>query len=291
MKTQIEKLERTACPVCGGSRVRPKSYRFDPFAVVACGDCPAWYTSPRLRPEAMEEAYRGQYFESGNHGYSSYQRQERSLKLTFGWLLGMLAARGVIDAQRPRSQPRALLEIGSAYGFLLELARPYFDELVGTDYSEEAARRAARNSGARMILGGIDDVPESDSFDLVLCTHVIEHVYDPPRFVQQARDRLKPGGWLVMTTPNMDSWLRHLFRSRWPSFKVPEHVVLYNKACLRRLLEDHGFGSVTTFTAREMFPLSVILEKFGLRLDGVLSRIPVWVPGTTIGVIGRRDPA
>jgi hypothetical protein len=35
----------------------------------------------------------------------------------------------------------------------------------------------------------------------------------------------------------------------------------------------------------------VILEKFGLRLDGVLSRIPVWVPGTTIGVIGRRDPA
>lgn len=283
-------LERIACPLCSSTDTFGKGYRFDPFEVVACGHCPAWYLSPRLKLAAMESAYSEEYFEGGELGYSGYERQEKSLKLTFKWLLEMLVSEGVIGGGLNGGKNRSLLEIGCAYGYLLELAQPYFETLVGTEYSEAAATRARQVSeNVQVHLGGIERVPANQIFDLVICTQVIEHIYEPYEFIRDALNRLKPGGWLVMTTPNIDSWLRHLLRSRWPSFKIPEHVVYYNPKSLRSLLEPHGLSSVRTFVPRESFPLSLFFEKIGINLPSPVLDLPVWVPGTTIGVMGRRD--
>lgn len=284
-------LEKIACPLCSSSEVLRKSYRFDPFEVVACGRCPAWYLSPRLNRTAMELAYSEHYFEDGELGYSGYERQEKSLKLTFKWLLNMLVKQGVIRrAKLPSGEDRSLLEIGCAYGYLLELAQHHFDTVVGTEYSDAAADRARQVvEDAQVYVGGIGSVPTDKYFDLVICTQVIEHIYEPYQFIRDALGRLKPGGWLVMTTPNMNSWLRHLLGKRWPSFKIPEHVVYYDREGLCRLLEPYGLRSARPFVPREWFPLSLFFDKIGIRTHAGVLDIPVWVPGTTIGVMGQRD--
>jgi hypothetical protein len=61
----------------------------------------------------MEIAYNEHYFENGEVGYSEYERQEKSLKLTFKWLLKMLVRRGVIrPANLCGKENQSLLEIG-----------------------------------------------------------------------------------------------------------------------------------------------------------------------------------
>jgi SAM-dependent methyltransferase len=286
-----EMLEKTGCPVCLSLKVLRKSYRFDPFEVVACGRCPAWYLSPRLDSTAMEIAYNEHYFETGELGYNGYERQEKSLKLTFKWLLKMLVRQGVIRPANLRGKEhQSLLEIGCAYGYLLELAQHHFDTVAGTEFSSAAAARARRAVvNAQVYVGGIGSMPPDQHFDVVICTQVIEHIYKPHPFIRDALDRLKPGGWLVMTTPNMDSWWRMLLGHRWPSFKIPEHVVFYNSEGLCRLLESHGVRSVQPFVPHECFTLSTVLEKFGLIIRSLPLDIPVWVRGTSIGIMGRRD--
>jgi SAM-dependent methyltransferase len=284
-------LEKTGCPVCLSPEVLPKRYRFEPFEVVACGRCPVWYLSPRLDSMAIQIAYKEHYFEDGELGYNAYERQEQSLKLTFKWLLEMLVREGVIRPPSRRSrEDHSLLEIGCAYGYLLEIAQDYFDALMGTEFSDAAAARARRAAvNAQVHVGGIESIPADQHFDVVLCTQVIEHIYKPHQFIRDVLDRLKPGGWLVMTTPNMDSWWRILLGHRWPSFKIPEHVVYYNGKGLCRLLESHGMRSVQPFIPHECFALSTMLEKFGINIHRDVLDLPVWVHGTSVGIMGRRN--
>ena len=183
-----------------------------------------------------------------------------------------------------------LLEVGCAYGFFLEEARASFAYRAGTDYSR-AAVEIARTRADRVHLGGLESLAESEPFDCAACIHVIEHVYDPRRFVANLFDRLRPGGWIVLATPNMGSLWRPLMGRRWPFFKAPEHVTYFDRGTLSRLLRDGGFASVQMVPYASVFSLDMIGEKLGFRAPAFARRFRFWLPGTTIAVAGRKPAA
>ena len=188
-----------------------------------------------------------------------------------------------------------LLEVGCAYGFFLDEARGRFDARVGTEYSAAAAGRARERidgPGDRIVLGGLDELAEEDRgepFRLAACIHVIEHVYDPVAFTRQVHERLEPGGWLVVATPDMGGFWRPLLGRRWPFYKMPEHVTYFDRASLTRLLESAGFEDVRPIPYASYFDFDLIGEKLGLEnLPGALSRLWLRLPATTVALAGRR---
>jgi len=156
------------------------------------------------------------YFSGVEQGYNNYAAQEPALRATFRRLLQTLAARGKTGED--------LLEIGCGYGYLLDEARPYFKRRIGTDFSARAVEQA-RSRADQVYWGGIEAIREPERFDCAIATHVIEHVYHRQDFVSALLERLRPGGCLLIATPDMGSCWRKLMRSRWPSFKLPEHVL------------------------------------------------------------------
>ena len=85
--------------------------------------------------------------------------------------------------------------------------------IVGIDLSEgmiDQARRelqAAGHRDVRLDVGDATQMPFPDaSFDKVLCSEVIEHIPDADAAVREIRRVLKPGGMLVISTPNRTSW-------------------------------------------------------------------------------------
>jgi SAM-dependent methyltransferase len=74
---------------------------------------------------------------------------------------------------------------------------------------------------------------ESEQFDGVICIEVIEHVNEDRDFVSQIHRVLKPGGWLLLTTPNGD-----YIRNEPPNYN-PDHVRHYTRAQLNELLESY----------------------------------------------------
>src|ERR1022692_4211844 len=55
------------------------------------------------------------------------------------------------------------------------------------------------------------DLPAHAPFDLILCRHVLEHTYDPLKFLQDVGDLMNPGGVLMIEVPNLHAPLRRVF--------------------------------------------------------------------------------
>lgn len=231
----------------------------------------------------MLELYRsGEYFEGEDVGYHNYGDQEPALRATFRRVARHLVAGGFAGGD--------LLEIGAGYGFLLEEARSSFQSVIGTEFSEAAAS-AARSRGLNVITGGVEAVPEDRQFDLIICAHVVEHVYDPHAFVAILASHLRPGGHLVLGTPDMGSLWRRAMGRRWPSFKIPEHVLYFDRRSLTKVMVTAGLDQVAGFPYPHSFPLSLVLRKVGMgSAGGRLAATPIWLPATTLALVARRPP-
>ena len=273
-------LETPSCPLCGSDSYVVAYGKFVPYQVVQCRDCDFYYLSPRPTEEVMTRRYSmDAYFTGQAGGYSDYEAQEASLRATFRNFLANLATRKLVGG--------SLLEIGCGYGYLLDEAKPFFHTRVGTDFSSEAVERAQQKADC-IYQGGVGQIPAHECFDCVIATHVIEHVYNPIDFVNQLSSHLKTGGKLILAAPDMGSFWRRLMGHRWPSFKLPEHILYFNRQSLCTLLRKTGYENTMPLPYPHAFPFPLIASKLNLPLPSYLQSFSVWLPATTIAVCGFR---
>lgn len=88
------------------------------------------------------------------------------------------------------------------------------------------------------------DLPDGSSFDGIVSLEVIEHLRDPGRVLAGLYERLSPGGWLLITTPNAAGFPARLMRQRWREAARPGHIVFFTPAALARILKKNGFSRV-----------------------------------------------
>lgn len=270
--------EYADCPLCLSPEKKIVYHLEDPFRVARCRKCGFHFLDPRLDEDRMAACYESDYFSNGQVGYMDYSLQEEPLRLTFRRLLKTLHARGITGG--------ALLEIGAGYGFLLDEARDYFSFRVGTELSESASRHAARVADL-LVHGGVDDLDRDSRFDCIVMSQVIEHVYQPGAFLEKVRAHLLPGGRVIIITPDYGSIWRHVLGTRWPSFKVPEHVLFFDLTSLTRLLHAAGFDAVSSLPYPHAFPLKLVAAKLKMSLPAWSEAINVWLPGTCVAVCAR----
>jgi SAM-dependent methyltransferase len=76
-------------------------------------------------------------------------------------------------------------------------------------------------------------------FDAITLFDLIEHVYEPRRFIEALAAQLRPGGQLLVATPNCRSLLARATGRRWVSYKIPEHVTYFSPRTLAHALAPH----------------------------------------------------
>jgi 2-polyprenyl-3-methyl-5-hydroxy-6-metoxy-1,4-benzoquinol methylase len=90
-----------------------------------------------------------------------------------------------------------------------------------------------------------------EHFDTITMNHVIEHVPDPIKVLEECRRELKPGGRLVVVTPNIKCLGHYIFRENWRGLEVPRHLFLFSLPSLRACAEAAGLeASELRTTAR-----------------------------------------
>jgi SAM-dependent methyltransferase len=137
------------------------------------------------------------------------------------------------------------------------------DRPVGLDWAAPALTKAA-DAGVLPVQALLDgaDLPFPDAaFDLVVLTEVIEHLVDTDHAVAEARRVLRPGGWFLVTTPNLAAWFNRalLLAGVQPAFsevsttrvygrpgtEVVGHLRLFTRRALVAFLADAGFADLT----------------------------------------------
>ena len=131
-----------------------------------------------------------------------------------------------------------LLDVGCGSGYFLGIMRDAGWDVLGVDKDAAAADVARELYGVRVAVGTLQEAKlPAQSFDAVTLSHVIEHVVDPIGLLTECARVLKPGGKLVVLTPNVKSLAHEIFRDSWRGLEPPRHLHLFSMDTLQAAAE------------------------------------------------------
>ena len=159
-----------------------------------------------------------------------------------------------------------LLDVGCSVGFLIEAALERGFDARGIEFSREAVALAKPEIQKRITIGDVNALRERDPepFDAVVAFDIIEHTQDPLAFLTEIRQILRPGGWLMLATPDTGHWLRRVMRNRWPMLQPMQHTFLFSRPAMRLALEKAGFENIGVRAADKSLTLDYLLAQLRL---------------------------
>ena len=147
-------------------------------------------------------------------------------------------------------QQGKVLELGCGMGHLLAWLVDRY-QVVGCDINPWALAQARQNvpSGQFLLLSG--DEPYSfpgAAFDVLVAKHVVEHLHHPEQAIAEMSRVLKPGGLLILVTPNLNSPMRARKKDHWIGYKDPTHISLKPPDDWLSALRQHGLEPRKVFS-------------------------------------------
>ena len=225
-----ETLEQTRCNVCG-SREAETFLQLEAFSYQRCRNCGLVYQNPRPMFGDLKKRYGAHYF--------TYEitNQENFFNLM---KLGLRDI-GFDDLFQMESGRKRFLDIGCATGLLLNHMKKKGWDCYGVEICRESAEYGMENFGLDIFTGTLEEAAFPNCFfDAIHFSHLIEHVPDPIGLLIEVKRILKPEGYIVLTTPNVAGLQARVAGMNWRS-AIPDHVYLFSKKTMRRLLRKTGF--------------------------------------------------
>lgn len=160
-----------------------------------------------------------------------------------------------------------LLDVGCGSGAWLSFMQTRGWDGHGVDFDHRAVA-VARAKGLPVSLGSLEDqqLPAA-SFDAVTLNHVVEHLPSPVSTLRECRRVLRPGGKLVVSTPNGTSLGHRLLGPSWRGLEPPRHLHVFNFMALEAALRLAGFqrvvlhGHVSPYVINESLAIRLASRK------------------------------
>jgi SAM-dependent methyltransferase len=205
-----------------------------------------------MNPQPLASVVARRYREAYGKDYFSYELANEAAFLKLQQLALADAGFEGLERELMRSvreggeRPR-VLDVGCATGALLLYLRERGWQVSGVEISP-AAEYACTERGLEVWGLPLEENRLSPAlFDLIIASHLIEHLNDPASFVFEAGRILRPGGYLLVTTPNIAGFQARLLGSRWRS-AIFDHLYLFSVRSLTSLLAKGGFNIEGVYT-------------------------------------------
>lgn len=226
-----------------------KRYDYD-----RCTTCGLIYLNPVPMDEEISTFYPETYsiYAEPRQPYFS-ERALRTLKYKMGYRHIRVKNHGrLLDSLRPyRNVPNVIpyvpdgrvLDIGCGNGEYLLRLKSIGWQCQGVEFNAKAVE-ICRNNGLDVFHGDLATAAfESNTFDFVTAHHLLEHIPNPHDLLAEIARITRPGGHVLIRTPNSNSLGRSLFGKHWFANEIPRHLMLYNKDNLKQLATEHGLQS------------------------------------------------
>jgi len=159
-----------------------------------------------------------------------------------------------------------LLDVGCGGGLFLSVMHDLGWQVSGTETDGRAAATARRRVPTATIHEGLlEELGLAEStYDAITLSHVIEHVPDPESMLRCCARLLRPGGQMVLVTPNAASLGVARFGRAWRGWEVPRHIHVFDRETLVRVAERAG---IEVCSAESVASSAFYLYLEGLRLE------------------------
>jgi SAM-dependent methyltransferase len=224
---------KPACPVCGGEAAHTLHLRaqeqksdiekrfhansaleFPDYDIYTCRNCDLQFADPMLPGD-------NDFYEWLGH-QPTYHAEERR-----EW--------SIVRDEIARRNAKVVLDVGCGGGKFIETLSGV--DARGIDINRPAIE-AARRKGLNVEVGTLADI--GGAFDVIVMNHFLEHVPDPLGLVNEAKQRLTPGGALIVSVPY--SPMSGEFPKLDPMNLPPHHLTRWNEQSLRMLAKCAGLS-------------------------------------------------
>jgi len=240
------------CDCCGSDNIARISHKRG-YQIRVCRECGLFFVYPQPSNEDLEKRY------SASQGYFATAQADLSK-------VPADKARRLHDIVTSRGvTPGDFLDIGCASGYMLYHMRELGWRVTGNDLNE-GALDIARRHGLNVMHGTLEQCRFADgSFDAINIGDLIEHVRSPRKLMAEVFRILRPGGVVVILTPNAGCGLAKasLAFSRltgfpWVHSEAPYHLFDFSPNTLTKMLQKIGFRTESiTYKAGSSFPYLV----------------------------------
>jgi len=229
------------------------------WRIQQCPDCDRYWLDPTPGPGALQASYLDYY----THGEGDeapagfepwlkravpaarlgYADRASALSRLGGVLVSSFAPLRTIGERAvlwlSGSSRGRLLDVGCGSGELLVRMRDLGWQVAGVELDAEAARVARVRAGGAPVYQTVAEAGEG-RYDAVVLDHVLEHLPDAGETLRACRRALRPGGRLVLATPNPASAARERFGASWLHWDPPRHLELRGERALAKLVGESG---------------------------------------------------
>ena len=201
----------------------------------------------------------GKYYESED--YISHTDNKRSLFEKLYHFIKSIALKNklnLINSLQP--QKGRILDIGAGTGEFLSVAKNDGWQTIGVEPSDKA-KAIAKNKGVSFVEETSE--LENHSFDVISMWHVLEHVPDLDKQINELKRLLKPTGTLIIAVPNFKSFDAKHYGKFWAAFDVPIHFWHFSKTAIKLLFEKEEMKLEKILPMKfDSFYVSLLSEKY-----------------------------
>ena len=171
--------------------------------------------------------------------------------------------------------PLKLLDVGAGLGFISEQALELVYEVISIEPSEYDCSILENIKGLK--------IDQSDflsskyrKVDIVIFSHVLEHLMEPDRFIKKCREILNDGGIVVISVPNQASILSRISKAIDPMICPPAHLSYFSIKSLEKLMLQNSFSKIF-HTSSSRFQNNSIVRKTKNKYFKFLVKLPFLV--------------
>ncbi|HBG48349.1 MAG TPA: hypothetical protein DDW90_02335 [Cyanobacteria bacterium UBA9971] len=216
------------------------------YRIVKC-KCGMVFSTPILSEEIINKLYFDSDF--------TYEEEVKNIQKSYLKVLKKLFNKSLNGL--------SVLEFGCGNGFFLEkLLKEGIKEVKGIEPSLKAVLKA--NPLIKEFL--LNDIIENanlktDYFDIVCSFHTLDHVRNPLSSIKKSYDLCKKGGVSFFITHDVDALQAKILKDKSPVIDI-EHIYLFNKSTLKKLLEEAGFKDIKVVDIKNYYSLNYWIKMF-----------------------------
>jgi 2-polyprenyl-3-methyl-5-hydroxy-6-metoxy-1,4-benzoquinol methylase len=241
------------------------------FSVNKCNHCGLVFQSPQPTPQILKKHYPKQQYYSYKKsitGLSGLISKFRTYLINHYYEPSLLSTafsaivKGVpAIPHKPKIKNAKILDVGCGSGATLELLKDLGWNVYGLEIDKNAVMAANERGLENVKIGGYEKIATfpNNYFDCIRLYHVIEHVQNPCECLNLIHKKLKPGGEILLGTPNINSVVGKMFGIHWYNLDIPRHLFIFSPKTLSSVVKDQQFRKISIeFCSSDGFGRSII---------------------------------
>ena len=165
-----------------------------------------------------------------------------------------------------------ILDVGCGTGAFLHTMQQAGWEITGLEPDEAAKVKAKQLYGLTLQDPEMLFKISAETFDAITMWHVLEHVHNLHKNLEQVKSILKPKGFLFIAVPNYTCYDQKIYKEYWAAYDVPRHLYHFSPKAMMQLLQLHGLkmNSIKRMFF-DSFYVSMLSEKYRSGRNNILS--------------------